>query len=388
MKFAHLADSHLGYRQYGLLERENDFYDVFDTIVDKILEEEVDFVIHSGDLFEVAKPSPKALLRFQNSFLKLTEANIPVYAIAGNHDSVMRKNSVPPQVLFKELGLKVISPKTPAYVQNDVFIGGTPYLSKSQKSLLLAKYQALAKEAKKYSKSILVSHQGIDKYLPFQYEIEIGDLPTNFDYYAMGHIHNYINDEFGKGRLVYPGSTDIWKSNEAGDALKNGKGFCVVDLDTDDVPLVKRVSVDLPREFITENIEYNKLSETLQKIKNHIISLDNKPILNLTVEKGNFTSSDVYDTINKNLGKYALMIRPSFKPDKMIAEEQNIINDDNLEPRQLLIDSLEKEYKNNNVNDLAIELLDNLSKDKLEESEKIANSYYDNHYELSKEVEL
>ena len=52
MKFAHLADTHLGYRQFGLLEREKDFYEVFDKIIDKIIEEKVDFVIHSGDLFD------------------------------------------------------------------------------------------------------------------------------------------------------------------------------------------------------------------------------------------------------------------------------------------------------------------------------------------------
>ena len=47
MKFAHLADTHLGYRQFGLLEREKDFYEVFDKIIDRIIEEKVDFVIHS-----------------------------------------------------------------------------------------------------------------------------------------------------------------------------------------------------------------------------------------------------------------------------------------------------------------------------------------------------
>ena len=49
MKFAHLADTHLGYRQYGLFEREKDFYEVFDKVIDKIIEEKVDFVVHSGD---------------------------------------------------------------------------------------------------------------------------------------------------------------------------------------------------------------------------------------------------------------------------------------------------------------------------------------------------
>ena len=49
MKFAHLSDTHLGYRQFGLNEREKDFYEVFELIIDKIIEENVDFVIHSGD---------------------------------------------------------------------------------------------------------------------------------------------------------------------------------------------------------------------------------------------------------------------------------------------------------------------------------------------------
>ena len=39
MKFAHLADTHLGYRQFGLIEREKDFYEVFEKVIDKIIED-------------------------------------------------------------------------------------------------------------------------------------------------------------------------------------------------------------------------------------------------------------------------------------------------------------------------------------------------------------
>ena len=39
MKFAHLADTHLGYRQFGLIEREKDFYEVFEKVIDKIGEQ-------------------------------------------------------------------------------------------------------------------------------------------------------------------------------------------------------------------------------------------------------------------------------------------------------------------------------------------------------------
>ena len=68
MKFAHLADTHLGYRQFGLIEREKDFYEVFEKITDKIIEEKVDFVIHSGDLFDNSRPSPLAFLSFIKHF--------------------------------------------------------------------------------------------------------------------------------------------------------------------------------------------------------------------------------------------------------------------------------------------------------------------------------
>ena len=223
MKFAHLADTHLGYRQFGLIEREKDFYEVFEKVIDKIIEEKVDFVIHSGDLFETARPSPIALLTFQKGLLKLKGAGIPMYAIAGNHDIVMRNDSIPPQVIFKKLGLKVISPINTTYMHGDIFIAGLPFYPSSQVKNLKSKLADLSKKAAKHEKSILVLHQGIDKYFGQNYELEIGDLPDNFNYYALGHIHNYINDNFGNGKLVYPGSSEIWKTNELKDYKENGK---------------------------------------------------------------------------------------------------------------------------------------------------------------------
>ena len=137
MRFAHIADTHLGYRQYGLFEREMDFYNHYNLLIDKIIEERPDFVIHSGDLFETSRPPTKALLTAQENFLKFKEEKIPVYAIAGNHDIVMRKNALPPQVLYKKFGLKLIGPKNPYYDHEGIFIGGSPYKSKYHSKSLL-----------------------------------------------------------------------------------------------------------------------------------------------------------------------------------------------------------------------------------------------------------
>ncbi|WP_296869473.1 DNA repair exonuclease [uncultured Methanobrevibacter sp.] len=255
MRFAHLSDSHLGYRQFGILEREQDFYDVFARNIDKIIEMDVDFVIHSGDLFDNNRPSTEALLAFQKALLRLKEAKIPIYAIAGNHDSILRKDALPPQVLFKDIGLNLISPDNPLYNEGAVLICGIPYMPSSQGRALKERYDQLSRIADKYLKSILVSHQGIDKWMHEDtYEIELSQMPENFDYYAMGHVHNYVEEDFGKGKLVYPGSMEIWRNSESNNNYREfGKGFVVVDLSYD-TPQVERVKIDLPRKFYKEMI--------------------------------------------------------------------------------------------------------------------------------------
>ena len=386
MKFAHLADTHLGYRQYGLYEREKDFYEVFDKIIDKIIEEDVDFVIHSGDLFETATPSPMALLTFQKGLLKLKGVGIPMYAIAGNHDVVMRKGSIPPQVIFKKMGLKVISNINPIYMHDDVFIAGLPYFPASHERTLKSKLAELSEKAAHHEKSILVLHQGIDKYFGYNYELEIGDIPDNFDYYALGHIHKYVNDKFGNGRLVYPGSTEIWKTSELEDYAENGKGFVVVDMDGPK-PLVKRVKVDIPREFIKRTIDYSNLENSVVSLRETIKDFDKKPILNLTINNVETDTGQVYDIIKEELGDLALMIRPKFNMHDM-DDADVIVNDkDNVSAIDLIDKHLEG-YGNEKVTTLAVDLYQLLSKNKTDEAGEIIKQFYEEQYKVHDDVEF
>ncbi len=387
MKFAHLADTHLGYRQFGLIEREKDFYEVFEKVIDKIIEEKVDFVIHSGDLFETARPSPNALLVFQKGLLRLKGAGIPMYSIAGNHDTVLRKESIPPQVIFKKLGLKVISPINTNYMHGDIFIAGLPYYPSSQSKTLKLKLAELSKKAANHEKSILVLHQGIDKYFGYQYELEIGEVPDNFDYYALGHIHKYVNDSFGNGRLVYPGSGEIWKTSELDDYKKNGKGFVVVDFDGPK-PSVKRVKIDIPREFIKRSLDYNNLESGIDGIKETIKDFDKKPILDLVINNVESDTNRVYEMISDELGDLALMIRPKFN---MAGEESidDIIGQDgSVGPKELIVGQLEG-YGNSDIDKLAVDLYDYLSKDKMEESKDLINNFYEEYYSnIDEDVEF
>ena len=384
MKFAHLADTHLGYRQFGLYEREKDFYAVFEKITDKIIEEKVDFVIHSGDLFDNSRPSPLALLTFQKCLIKLKNANIPVYAIAGNHDSVLRKGAIPPQVLFKKFGLKVISPINTNYMYEDVFIAGLPYYSSSQYKNLKNKLSDLSKKAANHEKSILVLHQGIDKYFNLQYELEIGDVPDNFTYYAMGHLHNFINDDFGEGKLVYPGSSEVWKTSELEDYRKNGKGFVIVDLDGKK-PSIDRIKINIPREFIERTLDYNNLASEIEAIKQTIKDFDKKPILNLTVN--NVTStSNAHEIITEELDDLALMIRPKFKVPGEESIDLIIDKENALGPIEVLSSRLEK-YDDAEIIKFATELYNLLSKDKSEDAKELMDEFYKEKYPIEEEVE-
>ena len=237
------------------------------------------------------------------------------------------------------------------------------------------KLNTLSKKAADVKNKILVLHQGIDKYIP-QYEVEIGDIPSNFNYYAMGHLHNYINDEYGQGRLVYPGSTEIWKSNELSDYNLNGKGFVLVDMEDGQVE-TERISVDIPRKFINVQVEYDNFYKEMPKLKNEISKLDLPPIINLNVFGNDFSSSEVYDYLTRHLSDLCLSFRPTFNIEQKY-EELIDFKEGSININRLIAEKFEDEGED--VVKFTINLFEELSKDKLEAAEDSIKIFYDNRY--------
>ena len=374
-----MADTHLGYSQYGLSERENDFFEVFNQAIDEVVNERPDFVIHSGDLFEYSRPPTRALLTAQNGILRLKNGKIPLYAIAGNHDIVMRKNALPPQILYKDFGLKLISPKNSHYIQGDLFIGGAPYASRYNSKQLVERLQNIEKSSTGYKKRVLVLHQGIDRYIP-EYEIKIGDIPQTFNYCAFGHIHERIVDDFGVGKLAYPGSIEIWRSNEYEGYKKNGKGFYMVDVGGDQ-PEIEKIDLKLPREFIKESIMYSKLQEEIIRINNYIKNLKKKPVLNLTVNGGNFSRSEIYETINRAFAEKCISVRPKYIPES--SEEMPDLGEMGkgaLDIKRMINDRL-KDFNSEDVSELATGLLKEMSEGDNKRAEDMIKNFYEGLYD-------
>ena len=95
MKFAHISDTHLGQRQYHLPVREQDIYDALKQAVNKSIEEKVDFVIFSGDIFQDKRPPNEAILLLMQQLILLKKNNIQSYFILGDHDKPKeRANSI------------------------------------------------------------------------------------------------------------------------------------------------------------------------------------------------------------------------------------------------------------------------------------------------------
>ncbi len=86
-RFLHLADIHLGFDKYNSPTRSRDFFTALDDAIERYaIAPEVDFVLIAGDLFEYRQIMPFVLNQAQVCLDRLRQANIPVFAIEGNHD--------------------------------------------------------------------------------------------------------------------------------------------------------------------------------------------------------------------------------------------------------------------------------------------------------------
>jgi DNA repair exonuclease SbcCD nuclease subunit len=297
MRFAHIADTHLGYRQYNLDEREADFYRVFHQAVDKIVEHRCEFVLHSGDLFDSPRPHIRAMLEVMKGLERLSEEGITVYAIAGNHDVLLRRGAVPPHRLYKSI--EFLTPRNPSRVHGGVFICGLPYHSRIHSGSLQKHLRGLAEQARRHETRIIMLHQGIDKYFPLEHELKIGELPKVFHYYAMGHIHKRVLDRFGQGVIAYPGSPEIWRVDELQDWKSQGKGFYLVDTRGFEV---SRVDLDV-RPFVRAEISS---MEDILGLRDSI-QLASRPVVRVTVSAGPEEYNRLYQELLRQL-KHALYL--------------------------------------------------------------------------------
>jgi len=280
MLFSHIADTHLGLVQYGSNEREQDVYDVFNQAIDISIKDHVDFVIFAGDIFHVPNPNGAAIIQMANALKRLKQNNIDSFFILGDHD-ISRIRGTPIPFIYHNLEFsKYIGNGKPIECKG-VMLAGLDKIRKTEMSQYEETFVNLDKTVEKFAgHKILVLHQGITEFNKFAGELQSTDLPKNFTYYAMGHLHDKDIKQFNhlKGPIAYPGSIELTNSEGIKDVKK---GFFEVDISGSEA-MPKWVELDTRPQF-SVSVDYKELTKIIDEIIEKISDYTKKPIIEVKI---------------------------------------------------------------------------------------------------------
>ena len=301
MKFIHLSDLHLGKRlnEFSMVE-DQDF--ILKEIYSIISEEEPDFVIIAGDIYDKSVPSAEAVHLFDGFLTKTAERTGHIFVISGNHDSaeriafgshIMEKSgihmspvfdgNIVPTILHDEYGdfgvymLPFIKPVTVRRYFPDNII-------ESYTDAVNAAVDAMNVDFTR--RNIIIAHQFVTGAMKSDSEeVSVGGLDNvessafdGFDYVALGHIHSPQN--VGSERIRYCGTPLKYSFSEA----NQEKSVTVVEmrekgrLDVRTVPLSPKRDMRVMRGAFDQVISKEVSSEGNAKDYIHTVLTDEEDI--------------------------------------------------------------------------------------------------------------
>lgn len=261
MKFVHLSDLHLGKRLNGFSMLEDQEY-ILDQILQIIDSEHPDAVLIAGDIYDKPIPPAPSVQLFDRFLCQLADRQLLVFAISGNHDS-------PERIAFgahlmNRSGIHLspvydgnISPITLHDENGPVNIYLLPFVKPAHlrrffpEKEIVSYTDALRVAVEQMSidttqRNLLVTHQFVTGALRCDSEeISVGGSDNvdaavfaDFDYVALGHIHNPQN--IGSPAIRYCGTPLKYSFSEA----SHTKSVSVVslpskgELEVQTVPLI------------------------------------------------------------------------------------------------------------------------------------------------------
>jgi exonuclease SbcD len=237
-RFLHIADIHLGFDRYDNKQRTQDFfYALQDAIERYAINEQVDFVLIAGDLFEHRNIQPATLNQAQICLKMLQDADIPVLAIEGNHDNRPYGTKTSWLRYLADWGLLVLlepsdvssgeafyqewnaDTRRGGYIDLDCgvrVLGSIWYGASAPRGIeqIATAIQALPAGPER---TILLFHHGLEGQIArYQGALRYADLlplkRSGVDYLALGHIHKNYELE---GWIFNPGSLEANSIEEA-----------------------------------------------------------------------------------------------------------------------------------------------------------------------------
>lgn len=298
VKFIHAADLHLGSVFSGFQHMHGAIYDqiknsgyvALTKLVDKAIQERIDFVIFAGDIYDHEERNLKAQLKFKSEMERLNHYSIPVYLIHGNHDYINGNYfdiSLPPNVYVygREVEVK-------QFIKEDdgtsVNLYGFSYDKRHIHDRIIQEYKPTGNSD--YHIGIL--HGNLDgesvhgNYAPFS-RSEL--LSKQFDYWALGHIHKRM-EILHDPPAIYPGCLQGRNKKETGE-----KGFYMVTMSGTATTLefVPVSTLEWKTEIILANhiSSINELITGLERAKEDAFKPDKYILLNIMIDASTVDSS-------------------------------------------------------------------------------------------------
>ena len=213
MRFAHFADCHIGGWKSQKLRELNLL--CFRRAVALCLEQNVDFVLLPGDLFNTALPPIDYIKAVTEELQKLKDAVIPVYMIAGSHDFSASGKTMLDVFSRARLIVNVMRYDSDGQLQftQDQKTGAKivgVYGKKGGLEKELYKDLDFSHLEAEDGFKIFLFHTAISEFTPKDLQemqsMRVAQLPKDFSYYAGGHVHYVFQKQVGEGLLTFPGA--------------------------------------------------------------------------------------------------------------------------------------------------------------------------------------
>jgi exonuclease SbcD len=218
----HTGDTHVGYRQYHAPERQRDFLAAFEAVVADAVDDDVDAVVHAGDLFHDRRPGLRDLQGTVAALRELRDAGIPFLAVVGNHEG---KRDGQWLDLFEDLGLAERLDATPRVVGDTAFYG-LDFVPRSRRDDL-----EYAFDDHDATHAALVSHGLFEPFAHADWDTDrlLAESTVDFDAVLLGDNHAPGTERVRDAWVTYCGSTERASASERDD-----RGYNIVSFDADE----------------------------------------------------------------------------------------------------------------------------------------------------------
>jgi len=254
LTITHIADTHLGHRQYGLKQREDDMASTLQSALKEMVEQrDTDAVVLPGDLFHSRDLRPKILHQAERQFSRVPD-DIPVLVSRGNHDENLTPRDVTwlnylhqrGHIVFLKADLSAdpdvaqfepYDPEEPGDyagfydINSEAFDGPIRVFglqwrgAKTDRALqqVAEGIRATNEEHGEPAFTMLLAHFGMEDEVPTLggtvTHAELRDVKESVDYLALGHIHK----RYEAGGWIYnPGSPEAHNIREGRDEWEHG----------------------------------------------------------------------------------------------------------------------------------------------------------------------